>query len=164
MARPSDLPAASGGAGSMLSRLIGGRAVRYNRFLDKLNTSAFVAKVPRDFAADEENVLLGVATTPLAVAATSSQTMSVNAPRDLVLRRLLVQELGGATNWYVTSIQIEGKSYSIGGGVPSGVFSAQNINAPAEFDVPVAGGTPISITITNPTAAAQSFLAAFTID
>jgi hypothetical protein len=148
----------------MLSRLIGGRAVRYNRFLDKLNTSAFVAKVPKDFAADEENVLLGVATTPLAVAAGASGTMNVNAPRDLVLRRLLVQEQGGATNWYVTSIQIEGKSYSIGGGVPGTLFSAQNINAPAEFDVPVAGGTPIAITVTNSSAAGQNFLAAFTID
>ena len=163
MARsPADLAPASGGASSMLSRLIGGRAVRYNRFLDRLNTSAFVAKVPKDFACDEENVLLGVATTPLAIGAGASATMTVNAPRDLVLRRLLVTEQAGGTQWFVTSIQIEGKSYSVGGAIPGALFSANNINAPAEFDVPVAGGTPISLTITA--TAAGNFLAAFTID
>ena len=160
----SDLPAATGGASSMLSRLVGGRALRYNRFLDKIGAQSFVAKIPKDFGADEENVVLGFQASPLNLAASTSGSVTVNAPRDCILRRLVISELGGSINFTVTSIQIEGKSYTLGGAIAGAMFSHLNTNPP-EFDVPVQGGTPIQLTISNTnTAAAGNFVATFAID
>jgi hypothetical protein len=153
------------GSQSMLSRLVGGRSLRYNRLLDKLGAGSFVAKIPRDFGADEENVVLGLSATPTTIAAGATATLTVNAPRDCILRRLIVAELDtNSLDFVITAIQVEGKSYTLGGVVPGVMFAATNFASPAEFDVPVQGGTPISITVTNTAAAGGSFVAAFTID
>ena len=156
--RPGDA-----GGGNLLSRLIGGRAVRYNRFLDKIGAAPFVAKIPKDFGSDEENVILGLGTvTALAAGATS--TLAINVPRDCILRSLLVSDLAGGNNFVVTAITVEGKSYLLGNSAPGALFNGNNIQAQPSFDVPVAGGTPVSVTIQNTSLAAQSYGVAFTID
>lgn len=156
--RPGDA-----GGGNLLSRLIGGRAVRYNRFLDKIGSAPFVAKIPQDFGADEENVILGLGPTAV-VAAAATATVSINVPRDCIIRKLLVADLAGGNNFLVTAITVEGKSYLLGSSAPGQLFNAVNINAQPSFDVPVAGGTPISVTIQNTSAAGQTYAVAFTID
>jgi hypothetical protein len=156
-ARPGD------GGGNLLSRLIGGRAVRYNRFLDKIGAAPFVAKIPKDFGSDEENVILGLGTTA-AIAAGATATLAINVPRDCILRSLLVSDLAGGNNFVVTAITVEGKSYLLGSSAPGSLFNANNIQAQPSFDVPVAGGTPVSVTIQNTSAAAQTYGVAFTID
>jgi hypothetical protein len=156
-ARPGD------GGGNLLSRLIGGRAVRYNRFLDKIGAAPFVAKIPKDFGADEENVILGLGITA-SVAAGATATLAINVPRDCILRSLLVADLAGGNNFVVTAITVEGKSYLLGSSAPGQMFNGTNINAQPSFDVPVAGGTPVSVTVQNNAATAQFYSVAFTID
>jgi hypothetical protein len=156
-ARPGDA------GGNLLSRLIGGRAVRYNRFLDKIGAAPFVAKIPQDFGADEENVILGLGSTGV-VASTATSTLALNVPRDCILRKLLVSDLAGGNNFLVTAITVEGKSYLLGSSAPGQIFNGTNINAQPSFDVPVAGGTPVSVTIQNTSATNQTYAVAFTID
>ena len=147
--RPGDA-----GGGNLLSRLIGGRAVRYNRFLDKIGAAPFVAKIPKDFGSDEENVILGLGITA-SVAAGATATLAINVPRDCILRSLCVADLAGGNNFLVTAITVEGKSYLLGSSAPGALFNVNNINAQPTFDVPVAGGTPVSVTIQNNAATAQ---------
>jgi hypothetical protein len=156
-ARPGDA------GGNLLSRLIGGRAVRYNRFLDKIGAAPFVAKIPKDFGSDEENVILGLGTTAV-VAIGATATLAINVPRDCILRSLLVSDLAGGNNFVVSAITVEGKSYLLGSSAPGSLFNANNIQAQPSFDVPVAGGTPVSVTIQNTSGAAQTYGVAFTID
>jgi hypothetical protein len=156
--RPGDA-----GGGNLLSRLIGGRAVRYNRFLDKIGAAPFVAKIPKDFGADEENVILGLGVTPTVLSAATA-TLAINVPRDCILRSLLVSDLAGGNNFVVTAITVEGKSYLLGNAAPGAMFSQANINAPPSFDVPVAGGTPVSVTVQNTSTSGQVYSVAFTID
>lgn len=158
--------AAASRMGSAVSALTGGRSLRYNRFFDKLNQSSVVLKVPQDFGTDEENVVLGMSAGAVAIAAAASATITVNAPRDLILRRLYLVDILSSTNqdFVVTAIQIEGKAFLIGGSIPGAVFGNNNFNAPAHFDVPVAGGTPISITVTNTGAGGIELLPTWTID
>jgi hypothetical protein len=156
-ARPGDA------GGNLLSRLIGGRAVRYNRFLDKIGAAPFVAKIPADFGADEENVILGLGVTP-SVPAAGTSTLAINVPRDCILRKLIVADLAGGNNFLITAITVEGKSYLLGSSAPGQMFNGANINAQPSFDVPVAGGTPVSVTVNNTSTAAQFYSIAFTID
>ena len=146
------------------SRQLTNRPVRYNRMLDKLGGSQFVAKVPRDMSADEENVMFGLGTTAaLAVGATA--TLTQNAPRDLILRRLHIADLANPTNgnFTISAVTVEGKALLQGSSVPGALFIASQVDKP-EFDVPAASGTPVSVTITNTGAAGIVFSSAFTID
>jgi hypothetical protein len=77
---------------------------------------------------------------------------------------LLVSDLAGGNNFVVTAITVEGKSYLLGSSAPGAMFSQANINAQPSFDVPVAGGTPVSVTVQNTSSSAQFYSVAFTID
>lgn len=146
------------------ARSLVNRPVRYNRMLDKLGGSQFVAKVPRDVSADEENVMFGLGTLA-ALGAGATGTFTQNAPRDLILRKLHIADLSNPANgnFTVSAVAVEGKALLQGGACPGGLFLAGQFDKP-EFDVPAGSGTPITVTITNTGVGALSFSAAFTID
>jgi len=149
--------------GGILSQLMGGREFRYNRLLDKLNQSTILFKVPAEWGADENNVVFG--TGGMAVAAAATGTSSANAPRDLILRKLiLINQLDAAdVDFTVTAITVEGNSLLLGSGLTGAVFQPNSFHSP-HFDIPVAGGTPVAVTVSNGSAAGQEFAPCFTID
>lgn len=159
-------PASSGsygGGGSFLGRLMGGRELRYNRLLDKLGSPSVLFKVPTEWGVDENNVVLGL--TAVTIAAGATVTSSVNVPRDLVLRKLILVNQSLATDiaYTVTAITIEGNSVALGGGVAGATFLPGSFHSPS-FDLPVAGGTPVAVSIQNNSLADQKFAPTFTID
>jgi len=155
------------GSGNMLQGLSGGREIRYNRLLDKMGSPSILFKVPDSFGTDENNVVLGLSNLvgASALAAGASGTCQVNVPRDLILRKLIVvnNNINGDFDFLVTAITIEGNSVLLGNPISGAVFSPISFYSPS-FDLPVAGGTPVTITITNTSTAAQEFSPCFTID
>jgi hypothetical protein len=152
------------GGGAMLQNLSGGREVRYNRLLDKMGSPSILFKVPESFGTDENNVVLGLSNL-VALAAAATGTCQVNVPRDLILRKLIVVNniLAGDVDFVISAITIEGNSVLLGNPIGGAVFSPTSFYSPS-FDLPVAGGTPVTISITNTSAAAQDFSPCFTID
>lgn len=128
---------------------------RRNRFFTNLK-SQIHAKFPKDLGADELNVLLGLGSKTIAAA--GSQTLSTVAPRDLIIRDLVIK---APADGVVTNITIAGDALLIGDFAPTDAFTAQNQNRPT-FDLPVAGGTTVSITVSS-TAGGQCS-ASFNID
>ena len=155
------------GGGAMLQNLSGGREVRYNRLLDKMGSPSILFKVPESFGTDENNVVLGLSnlTGATALAPAATGTCQVNVPRDLILRKLILVNnvLAGDFDFVVTAITIEGNSVLLGNAISGAVFSPTSFYSPS-FDLPVAGGTPVTITITNTSGVAQEFSPCFTID
>lgn len=129
-------------------------STRPNRFLG--NVAASISrKVPRDIAADELNVVLGIGTQTLAAAGPFQ--LSAVVPRDCFLRDLvLVAPTGGV----VTAITVNGDALVLGSSVPVEAFSAANLNRP-EFDLPAGRGTTVTVTGTG---AAGFHAGAFNID
>jgi hypothetical protein len=159
--------AAAIGGPSMFSQLMGGRQPRYNRALDKLQGNAVLFRVPSDFGADEHNVTLGTA--PADIAAAATVTFTVNAPRECILRDLIVDELSlavgaaGSRNAQIIAITCEGNALALGSGSSTSVFASTAFNRP-KFDLPVAGGTPLTVTIQNNSAGPLRFAPTFHID
>jgi len=155
------------GGGAMLQNLSGGREVRYNRLLDKMGSPSILFKVPESFGTDENNVVLGLSNLVggTALAAGATGTCQVNVPRDLILRKLIVVNnlIAGDSDFLITAITIEGNSVLLGNAISGAVFGPTSFYSPS-FDLPVAGGTPVTITITNTSAATQEFSPCFTID
>jgi hypothetical protein len=133
-----------------------GKNFRKNRFFETLRSTLLV-KVPRDLSCDELNVVLGLGSA--AVAASASGTATVTAPRDLIIRDLVIAAPAGCV---VTSITVSGDAVLLGSPVPIETFSQGNQARP-EFDLPVQGGTTIQVNYTNGATAGQ-FGAAFNID
>ena len=157
-------PASGGGGGrSLMQGITGGRELRYNRLLDKMGSPSILFKVPQEWGTDENNVVLGLSSL-VGLAAAASGVCQVNVPRDLILRRLILVDNKSSTNvdFTVTAITIEGNSVLLGNGIGGAVFSPTSYWSPA-FDLPVAGGTPVTVSITNG-AAVASFYPVFTID
>jgi hypothetical protein len=111
---------------------------RPNRFLGSI-VATISKKVPRDIAADELNVVLGLGTQTLAAA--GAFTLDAVVPRDCFLRDLLmVAPTGGV----VTAITVNGDALVLGEGVPVEAFAFGNLNRP-EFGLPVKGGTQVVV-------------------
>lgn len=152
-----------------MQRLLGGRDWRYNRALDKFNAGEMILKIPDDFSADEYNTAFGMGT--LAVGAGVAVALNVGAPRDLILRELLLDEqtlafgAAGTQDARLTVVTIEGNTAIQGaGGCSVSSFSSRNNKRP-RFDLPVAGGTIVTVTIANDTAAtALEFVPTWIID
>ena len=163
VAGPSQGGGYSAGGGNFLSRLMGGRELRYNRLLDKLGSPSVLFKVPQEWGVDENNVILGLGS--LALGAGANGTASINVPRDLVLRRLIVinQKLTTDADFVITALTIEGNSVALGGFSAGATFFPGSFWSPA-FDLPVSGGTPVAVTIQNTSAAAATYVPTFTID
>jgi hypothetical protein len=149
---------------------MGGRDFKYNRLLDKLSGSELLFKIPTDFGADEYNVTFGMGTTGV-IAAGTTVTVTVAAPRDLILRELLLDEqslafgAAGTQDARVTAITVEGNAALLGGGGASiSAFSSRSLIRP-KFDLPVQGGTSVAVSIANDTAAtALEFVPTWLID
>ncbi len=135
----------------------GGTGYRRNRFFSNLKGQCLL-KLPKDVSADELNVIFGLGTATVAAAATF--TFAQTAPRDLIIRDLV---LDGVAGLIVTSINVSGDELVLGGAATSQSFSPGNQSRPT-FDLPVAGGTQIKITVTNGTAGALLIAPAFNID
>jgi len=149
---------------SLMQGITGGRELRYNRLLDKMGSPSILFKVPAEWGTDENNVVLGLSSL-VNLAAAASGVCQVNVPRDLILRRLIIVDNKLITNqdFVITAITIEGNSVLLGNGISGAVFAPNSYWSPA-FDLPVAGGTPVTVSITNTSAAAASFYPTFTID
>jgi len=128
---------------------------RRNRFVTNLK-SQIHAKFPKDLGADELNVILGLGSKTIAAA--GSQTLTTVAPRDLIIRDLVIKAPADAL---VTNITIAGDALLIGDNAPFDAFASGNQARPA-FDLPVAGGTTVSVTVSSVAGGAAS--ASFNID
>ena len=170
MAMPPSRPGAPGAsalsprAPGMLGQVLGNRMPRYSRLLDKLNQGSTIFKVPTNFGADEHNVMFGLGTTA-ALAAGASAALSQNAPRDLILRKLVVYNVASVVdgNFFLSAVTVEGNALLLGAAYPGGSFLPGAFHTP-EFDIPVAGGTPVAVTITNGAGVGVTFSAGFLID
>ncbi len=132
------------------------KTYRKNRFFDGLRSSMLI-KVPKDLSCDELNVVLGLGSP--AVAAAASGTVAVTAPRDLIIRDLVIAAPAGCV---VTAITVSGDAVLLGSPVPVETFATGNQARPS-FDLPVQGGTQIQINYTNG-ATAGNFGSSFNID
>lgn len=162
---PSPQSPRPGGATNRYQAVLGDRMPRYSRLLDKMNQSSVIFKVPSSFGADEHNVIFGLGGSG-AMAAGASFQFSQNAPRDLILRKLVAYDANSLTNGavFVTSITVEGNTLLLGSSYPLGSFLPGAFHAP-EFDIPVAGGTPVQVTVQTVAAiAAPGVFAGFMID
>ena len=133
-----------------------GKSYRKNRFFESLRSTMLV-KVPKDLSCDELNVVLGLGSA--AAGAAASGTATVTAPRDLIIRDLVVAAPAGCV---VTAITVSGDAVLLGAPVPVETFATGNQARP-EFDLPVQGGTTIQVNWTNGATAGQ-FGASFNID
>ena len=129
-------------------------STRPNRFLGNV-ASTISRKVPRDIAADELNVVLGIGTQTLA--SSGPFQLSAVVPRDCFLRDLVIVAPSGGT---ITSITVNGDALVLGGAVPVETFAAANLNRP-EFDLPAGRGTTVTV---NGTGVAGFHAGAFNID
>jgi hypothetical protein len=130
---------------------------RRNRFYSNLKGQCLI-KLPKDVSADELNVIFGLGYQSVGAAATF--TFAQTAPRDLIIRDLVIDSAAGLV---VTSINVSGDELLLGGPATSQSFGPQNQNRPT-FDLPVSGGTQIKITVQNNTAGALLCAPAFNID
>ena len=130
---------------------------RRNRFYSNLKGQCLI-KLPKDVSADELNVIFGLGYQSVAAGATF--TFAQTAPRDLIIRDLVLDSVGGVV---VTSINVSGDELLLGGPATSQAFSPGNQSRPT-FDLPVSGGTQIKVTVQNNTAAAHLLAPAFNID
>lgn len=130
---------------------------RRNRFYSNLKGQCLI-KLPKDVSADELNVIFGLGYQ--SVAAAGSFTFSATAPRDLILRDLIMDAAAGLV---VTSINVSGDELVLGSEATSQAFDKSNLSRPS-FDLPVAGGTQVKVTVKNNTAGALLIAPAFNID
>ena len=147
----------------MLRNIIGSKKLRPNRLFDGFKSQTILAKLPREIACDEYNVVFGMGRILMAIGGTV--TFTQNAPRDLILRKLVLSgELTpDASDLTVTAVTVEGNTCLLGAGASGATFGPTAINNP-DFDLPVSGGTPITLTVVNNNAAQQAVAPAFTID
>lgn len=130
-------------------------ATRPNRFLSVV-ANTISTKVPRNLAADELNVVLGLGSATVAGAA-GPYSLAAVVPRDCFLRDLMIVGPTGST---ITSITVNGDALVLGGAVPIEAFAASNLNRP-EFDLPAGRGTTVTVAGTG---AIGTFYGAFNID
>ena len=130
---------------------------RRNRFYSNLKGQCLI-KLPKDVSADELNVIFGLGYS--SVAAAGVFTFAATAPRDMILRDLVIDAAAGLT---VTSINVSGDELLLGSEASSQAFDKANQNRPT-FDLPVAGGTQVKVTVKNNTAGALLIAPAFNID
>lgn len=148
---------------SIFDLAIGNRRPRYSRFLDVLKTGGVILKVPANVGVDEYNEVLGVGRT--AIGAGATVPISVTAPRDVILRRLQLGDASAPTNfdWLVIAISIEGNAAVLGNPAGGIMFGPNNFN-PITFDLPVTGGTSVTISVQNTGAAAIAMAGGWIID
>lgn len=160
---PSPAMGLSRGPGALQS-IVGDRMPRYSRLLDKMNQGSIIYKVPEAFGADEHNVIFGLGVLA-ALGAGASGQFTQNAPRDLILRRLQIYNMANVADgdFTVTAITVEGNALMLGGAAGGGAFIPGAFHCP-DFNIPVAGGTPVQIQIVNTTAGALDYVATFLID
>jgi hypothetical protein len=135
----------------------GGTGYRRNRFFSNLKSQCLL-KLPKDVSADELNVIFGLGFQAVGIGATF--TFATTAPRDLIIRDLVIDAVAGLV---VTSINVSGDELVLGGPCTSQSFGPGNQNRPS-FDLPVSGGTQIRVTVTNNTAGILPISPAFNID
>jgi hypothetical protein len=132
--------------------------IRPHSFYAKKGTIAAFRKVSREFGEAENNVVFGLGEQVLAAA--GPFTLSVNTPKNMILRDLTFNVFGAA-RVRITAITANGEPLLQGGAVNALVFSPTNLNRPP-VDMPLDSGTPV--TISGDVSAACTVDAAFAID
>ena len=144
---------------------LGSKGIRSNRLIGGMKGDKFVTKLPRELESDEYNVALGIGRS-VALGAGASITLTTSAPRDLILREMVINDDAGPVSLAelgVTAVTVEGNTAQLGTEIGAGTYSPDNPNRP-QFDLPAGAGTPISVTVINNGAGAHSFTVAFAID
>ena len=146
-----------------MQHIIGSKRLRPNRLFGSLKSGDILAKLPKEIGTDEYNVVFGLGRQVVGAGVVVNYTQ--NAPRDMILRKLILSDEtnGDPRDFTVTAITIEGNAALLGAAVGGEVFGSQSYYSP-DFDLPVAGGTPVTVTVTNNNAAARPMTAAFSID
>ena len=116
-----------------------------------------MSKIPKNIGANELNVSLGCGTQTLGAAGPFS--LAVTAPRDLILRDLVV--FAGTTDGTITTIIVQGDAVHQGAAAPLALYGPGNQDRP-DFSLPVMGGTTVQVSGTL--AAAGTVSAGFSID
>jgi hypothetical protein len=147
----------------MQTAVIGAKRLRPNRLLSQIKGNAIIHKMPSACGLDEYNVIFGLGRQNVGAGATV--TFTQNAPRDMILRKLIVsgETTADGSDSSITAISVEGNTTLLGGEVSGAAFGPQSFHSPS-FDLPVAGGTPVVVTLVNRNAGAQNFAPGFTID
>ncbi len=147
------------------AHFLGSKGIRSNRLIGSMKGDKFVTKLPRELGSDEYNVAMGIGRA-VALAAGTSVTLTTSAPRDLILREMIINDDGGPValgELGVTAVTVEGNTAQLGTEIGAGTYSPDNPHRP-QFDLPAGAGTPISVTVINNGAANHSFTVAFAID
>ena len=149
---------------SLLDTVLGGRTLRTNRLMEGIKGNRLVARVPSDIQVEEYNSVLGLGR--ITIPALGVAAPAVNAPRDMVVRRMHLncdEGLQPLMEIGVTAITIEGHAILQGGAVGGSTYSHDAVGSP-RIDIPVAGGTPIAVGLVNNGAAARNITPSFDID
>lgn len=147
-----------------MKQIIGNKRLRPSRLFSNFKGAEVLAKVPRELGADEYNVVFGLGRQAIPLGG-GTLNFSQNAPRDMILRKLITsgELVADGSDLTITAITVEGNACLLGAGLSGAVFGPQSYHSP-DFDLPVAGGTPVTVTIQNQNAAIQNVAPAFSID
>lgn len=114
--------------------------LRHNRLL---KSNDLLSHVPLGVGYNERNVVFGLGTAT--AGAPGAFQLSQSAPRDIILRDLVIAM--GSARGRVTAITAEGEALVLASSLAVETFSPLNPNRPP-FDLPVAGGTVVSVNVT----------------
>ncbi len=150
----------------VMQKVLGSKRLRPNRLFSNFKGLDVLAKVPKEIGADEYNVIMGLGRVA-GIAAGAAQNFTQNAPRDLIVRRMTFSEdllvAPGMSDFSITAITIEGNATLLSASAPASAFHPNSVYPPC-FDLPVAGGTPITVTVVNNNPGARNAEISFNID
>lgn len=146
--------------------VMGGAKMRWSSAL--ANIGQFVLKVPKNMAANEYNVVVGLPRT--AHGAGASPPMVVGPMgRDIILRELIVSEVSlaagavGTADYTLLQLQSSTQNLEPFGNCGILAFHPFNLNRP-QFDLPVGDGSNATVQFLNNSAVAGVLAGGFLID
>lgn len=146
--------------------VMGGAKMRWSSAL--ANVGQFVLKVPKNMAANEYNVVVGL---PRTVHAPGASPLMVVGPmgRDIICRDLIVQEVSlaagavGTADYSLLALQSSTQNLEPFGNANIMMFHPFNLNRP-QFDLPVGDGSNATVQFLNNSAVAGVLAGGFNID
>lgn len=142
-------------ASQNLGHALGFGRLRRHRMLP--DNKELLGKFPKHLGESEYNVAFGLGS--FTAGAAGNVSYNVNAPRDVILRRLFIS--AGSVRGRITGFQVGGENVVIGSSMPIEAFANNTIDSP-EFDFYAKAGTPVAINVTLD--AAYTIDAGFAID
>lgn len=135
---------------------LGGKQVRKHRGWGGVDDTVAI-KPPKSVSLNENNVALPAAASLAALAAGATGVLTQTAQRNCIVRELILDAydagaaIGSARegNIVVSALTVAGENCFAGNGeAPGRMFFPDSFDRP-EFDMPVAGGTAVVVTVIN---------------